>query len=127
MKKILIVEDEKPMAKALELKLNKTGYSTKVVFDGASALRILDAEGFDLILLDLLIPEIDGFDVLTRLRVKGKKTPVIVLSNLSQEEDIRKTKELGALDFLVKSDITLADIVGKVTNVLQGQKSDSSG
>jgi len=118
-KKVLIVEDEKPMAKALEVKLNKSGFAAKAVFNGQQALEVLTAEKYDLALLDLMMPEMDGFDVLSKIREKQLGIKVIVTSNLSQEEDIKKAKALGAVDFLVKSNVSLADIVAKVTTLLQ--------
>lgn len=115
-KKILIVEDEKPMAKVLELKLAKEGFTVKVVFNGQEALTELEKEFYDLLLLDLLMPSIDGWEVLAK--IQAKKMKVMVLSNLSQQEDVAKAKAMGAIDFLVKSDITLAEVVKKVMAVL---------
>ena len=109
MKNILIAEDERPMAKALEVKLRKVGYNAKAVFDGAQALAEIEKTQYHLVLLDLIMPETDGFDVLAKIKVKN--IPVIVVSNLSQEEDIAKAKNLGANDFLIKSNVSLAEIV----------------
>ncbi len=119
MKKILIVEDEQPLARVLALKLNSVGYQTTTIFNGEEALALLSKEQFDLILLDLVMPKQDGFYVLTELNKVGNKTPVIVSSNLSQTEDIEKAKKLGAIDYFVKSDVTLVDIVSKVKQYLQ--------
>lgn len=119
MKKILIVEDEKPLARVMSLKLNSAGFATTTVFSGEEALAIISKEVFDLIILDLVIPKVDGFSVLAHLNTSGIKTPVIVASNLSQSEDIEKAKNLGAVDYFVKSDITLVDIVSKVKQYLQ--------
>lgn len=119
MKKILIVEDEKPLARVMGLKLNSAGYATTTVFSGEEALAILAKEGFDLIILDLVMSKVDGFGVLLKLNEKGIKTPVIVASNLSQREDMEKAKKLGAVDYFVKSDITLVEIVNKVKRHLQ--------
>lgn len=118
-KKILIAEDEKPMARALELKLDHEGYDAKAVFNGEEALALLDQEEFHLIILDLMMPKVDGFTVLAKIKEKGKILPSIVLSNLSQEEDERKARELGATKFFVKSNTPLADIVQHVKEVLQ--------
>jgi DNA-binding response OmpR family regulator len=110
-KKILIAEDERPMARALELKLNGSGFNAKAVGNGEEALQTLEKEKFDLILLDLVMPKVDGFGVLEQLQAKGNTTPIIVLSNLSQEEDAKKAKELGAVDFFIKSDTPIIEIV----------------
>ncbi len=118
-KKILIAEDERPIAKAIELKLKGAGYEAVVVNDGEAALRILEEQKFDLIMLDLVMPKKTGFDVLEDLKEKGDKTPVIVTSNLSQEEDLKKSKELGVVDYFVKSDTPLVEIIQKVSNYLK--------
>lgn len=119
MRKILIVEDEKPLARVISLKLNSAGYATTTVFSGDEAIAILSKEVFDLIILDLVMPKVDGFSVLTSLNKSGSKIPVIVSSNLSQTEDIEKAKKLGAIDYFVKSDITLVEVVNKVKQYLQ--------
>lgn len=110
-KRILIVEDERPLAHALELKLNHEGYETEVAGDGKEGLTKALNGKFDLILLDLILPEMDGFAVMMELRAKKIKTPVVVLSNLGQDEDRKKAKELGVLDYLVKSNAPLAEII----------------
>ncbi len=117
-KKILIVEDERAIARALELKLSHSGFSVKVVGNGEEALQILEKEKFDLVLLDLVMPKLDGFGVLKGLAEKNIKTKIIVVSNLSQEEDRRKAKELGASSFFVKSDTPITDIVSEVKKIL---------
>ena len=117
-KKIFIVEDEKPMARALELKLSHEGLETKTIFDGEAAIEMLKQEKFDLILLDLVMPKVDGFSVLKFLKEQGTSTPVIVLSNLSQEDDEKRVKELGAKDFFIKSNTSIATIVEKVIKFL---------
>lgn len=114
--KVLIAEDEKPMASALELKLNKSGFEAKAVFDGVAALDVLDKEKYDLLLLDLIMPKTDGFDVIQKLQDKKNNIPIIVLSNLSQEEDRQKAVELGVIDYFVKSDTPITDIVKRVSD-----------
>jgi len=116
--KILIVEDEKPMARALEIKLSNSGYTAKVAYDGQKALDILALEKFDVILLDLVTPRKDGFDVLKELKERGDKTPVIISSNLSQPEDIKRAKDLGARDYFVKSNTPISVVVEHVKDVL---------
>src|SRR3989344_3373135 len=102
-KRVLIIEDERPLAHALELKLSHEGYETTIAGNGKEGCEKAVAEKFDLILLDLILPEMDGFAVLQELHAKKIKTPVIVLSNLGQDEDRKKAKELGVVDYLVKS------------------------
>ena len=113
-KKILIAEDEKSMANALELKLNKSGFEAKAVYDGEQALTALTETNYDLMLLDLMMPKLDGFGVLEGIKKKNLKVKVIVTSNLSQEEDIKRAKSLGAVDYIVKSDTPIQAIVEKI-------------
>lgn len=117
-KRILIAEDEKPMANALGLKLRSAGFETTLVYDGESAISAVQASPFDLLILDLVMPKKDGFFVLTELKKLKITTPVIISSNLSQEEDIKRAKELGARDYFIKSDTTLAEIVEKVKQAM---------
>ena len=118
-KKILIVEDEVPVAKAFRLKLNKAGFATQEATNGEEALALLEKEKFDLILLDLVMPKVDGFSLLATLQQKKITTPIIVTSNLGQEEDRHRAKEAGATDFFVKSDVPIANIVEHVKKMLE--------
>ncbi len=110
-KKILIVEDEKPLAHALELKMTHEGYETKVASTGREGLDEASTGNYDLILLDLILPEIDGFTILEALKGKKLKPVIVVLSNLGQDEDRKKAEEYGVKNYLVKSNVPLADIV----------------
>lgn len=118
-KRILIVEDEKPLARVMSLKLNSAGYQTIVVFDGEQALAACSKEGFDLMILDLILPKKDGYFVLTEMKRLSIKMPVIVASNLGQKEDVEKARQLGAIDYFVKSDVTLEELVNRVKQYLQ--------
>ncbi len=117
-KRILIVEDEHPLAHALELKLSHEGIETTVASTGSEGLTQALSGKYDLILLDLILPGLDGFALLSEMKAKGIKTPVIVLSNLGQDEDKRKAKEGGAVDYLVKSNSPLADILILVKKIV---------
>jgi two-component system, OmpR family, alkaline phosphatase synthesis response regulator PhoP len=118
-KKILIAEDEKPMARALEIKIGSDpDLEAKAVFNGAEALKILEVEKYDLVLTDLMMPDVDGFTLLKELKAKNIKIPVIISSNLSQEEDIKLTKSLGAIDYFVKSDTPISEVVKKIKKAL---------
>jgi len=112
--KILIAEDERAIAGALNLKLNHEGFEPSVASNGKEAVDLLKKEKFDLLILDLVMPQLDGFGVLAEIKEKGIKTPVMVASNLSQTEDILKAKELGAFDFFIKSDTPVSEIVEKI-------------
>ncbi len=113
------MEDEKPMARALELKLNHSGFLATSVNDGQSGLDLLAKEKFDLILMDLMMPKLDGFAVLKALQAANNKIPILVLSNLSQEEDDAKVKALGAKDFFIKSNTSLTKLVDYIGKILK--------
>ncbi len=117
-KKILIIEDEKSMARALELKLTFAGFEVLCAGNGEEGLDLLGKETFALILLDLIMPKMDGFAFLEALKEKDIHIPVMVLTNLSQAEDETRVKALGAKEFFIKSNTTIATIVEKVTQFL---------
>ena len=115
-KKVLIIEDEVPFAKLYGLKLNREGIDAVLAFDGDEGLGKLLSEHFDLVLLDLMLPKHDGFWLLEeRKKYKGIATvPIVVLSNLGQKEDIIRAKELGAVDYIIKSDSSIQQIIDLV-------------
>ncbi len=117
-KKILIVEDERPLAHALELKMSHEGYDVTVALTGVDGLAKAESGNFDLILTDLIMPQMDGFALMQELKAKGIKSGVIVLSNLGQEEDRKRALEMGAKDYFVKANTPIAEIVKKVKSVL---------
>lgn len=117
--KVLIAEDEKPMAKALQLKLNNSGFVATTVSNGEEAWEALQKEKFAVVLLDIMMPKKDGFGLLEEMRAKKDKTPVIILSNLSQEDDAKKAKALGAAGFFIKSNTPLVDIVSSIKKLLK--------
>lgn len=110
-KKILVAEDEKPMANALVIKLNKEGFQAKAVNNGQEVLQELENNQYDLLLLDLIMPKMDGFTTLQKIKEKAIKIKIIVTSNLGQEEDFSRAKELGASDYFVKSDTPLTQLI----------------
>ncbi len=120
-KKILIVEDDEFLRSLAAKRLEKEGYKIDVAIDGETAYpKAVEAKP-KLILLDLLLPGIDGFAVLEKLRADDnfKNIPVVVFSNLGQKEDIEKAKQLGANDFLIKANFTLDDVTAKVGEYLK--------
>jgi len=117
-KRILIAEDEKPMAKALQLKLNNMGFEAEIAGNGEEALEMLKNGNFDLLVLDLMMPKVDGFGVLTELKNQGSSLPVIVASNLSQPDDAKRARDLGARDFFVKSNTQIIEVIGQIKNIL---------
>lgn len=120
-KKILICEDEKPLAKALELKLKSAGYEVLITYNGKEAIQEFNSD-IDIVLLDLILPEIDGFRVLKAIRQKSKKVPVVILSNLGQPEDRIRVKNLGATAYYIKSEMPLSKILEIVQFYLYDSK-----
>ena len=118
-KKILIIEDERTLARALELKLSRSGFNVRVVLNGEEGIKLLEKEVFSLILLDLIMPKMDGFMVLETLQAMGIKTPVMVLTNLSHEHDIERTEKFGAKDFFIKSNTPISVIVDRAKSILK--------
>jgi two-component system alkaline phosphatase synthesis response regulator PhoP len=118
-KLLLVVDDEKPLAHALELKLEHEGYSAISVDSGMEALRLMRREKFDLLLLDLVMATTDGFQVLERMKQEHIKLPTIVLSNLNAPEDLDRVRAYGVLDYLVKAETSIHDVIQKVKDVLK--------
>jgi FOG: CheY-like receiver len=121
-KTILIAEDDDFLAKGYQIKLTNLGYKVVIVGNGEEVLSYLkENPPPNLIILDLIMPQKDGFETLAELKKEErfKKIPVVIVSNLSQEEDIKKAKDLGALDFLVKSSFSLSEIAQKIEGFLK--------
>ncbi|RLC40352.1 MAG: response regulator [Candidatus Nealsonbacteria bacterium] len=121
MKKILFIEDESALQKTLSDYLKKEGYEVISALDGESGLRLAQTQKPDLILLDLILPKMDGFEVLRKLMENPgtKEIPVIILTNLERMEDIGRALELGAKTYLVKANYTLKEVTEKVKKVLE--------
>lgn len=118
---ILVVDDSTTNVVLLEAILDEKGYKIETALNAKEAYTLIDKNTPDLILLDLLMPKISGFDFLKEIRKneKTKDTPVIVVSALTDEENIEKIMNMGAVDF-VKKPIDLQYLVDKVESVLQG-------
>lgn len=113
-KTVLVIEDEKPLARALELKLRSIGYEVIVTHNGRDGVVAAGKTAIDIVLLDLVLPVMDGFQVLARLKQLQKPPVVFVLSNLSQAEDEQRVLAMGAKKYFVKSDTPLAEIIKEV-------------
>jgi len=120
-KKILIIEDDNFLRILLSKKLRSEVYSILSAAEAVEAFNLLKSNKPDLILLDLLLPGVDGFEILKKIRQteETKNIPVIVFSNLSEEKDIKKVQDLGITDFMVKSNFTLDELLDKVKKILQ--------
>ncbi|MBP9802482.1 response regulator [Patescibacteria group bacterium] len=111
--KILLIEDEEMLANMYEVKFQNEGFEITKALDGASGLELAKSIQPDLVLLDVIMPKMDGFSVLKSIREDAsiKDLPVILLTNLGQDEDVQKGKELGVVGYLVKANVTPAEVV----------------
>ena len=119
--KILIVDDDSFLSGIYATKLDMEGFAVTTAKDGEEGLKAVEKELPDLILLDVLMPKLDGFETLKRLKqIEGAKDiPVIMLTNLGQKEDIEKGLEQGAVDYLIKAHFVPAEAVAKIKKVLK--------
>jgi two-component system alkaline phosphatase synthesis response regulator PhoP len=117
--KILVVEDEQVLAKVFQEKFEKAHYDVKIAVDGEAALSEAKSFNPDVIVLDLVLPKKNGFDVLSELKADDslKIIPVVVVSNLGEDEDIKRALSLGAIDYFVKAQHPINEIVSKVKAV----------
>lgn len=120
-KKILIIEDDKFIRDLIGQQLLKEGYDISEAIDGNEGLELLKKESPDLILLDIILPGMDGFSFLAQIKSeeKTKNIPVIILSNLGQKEDVEKGIKMGAVDYLLKAHFTPREIIEKIREVLE--------
>ncbi|HVQ75481.1 MAG TPA: response regulator [Candidatus Binatia bacterium] len=119
--RILLAEDDRFLRKAAEASLRRSGYVVVAAADGEEALRLARSEAPDLILLDLIMPKLQGFEVLKALKADAATAgiPVIVLSNLSQDRDVQQAMEGGAASYVVKANLSLKELVKKVQETLR--------
>ena len=119
--KILWVEDDKFLSEILTKKFLSLGYNLLRASNGTEALAIAETETPDIIMLDIVMPDINGLDVLQKLKMqeKFKEVPIIMLSNLSSPSDIEKSKKLGAIGFIVKAAVSLDEIVAQVEKLVK--------
>lgn len=114
--KVLIVEDDPILVRIYTVRLKKEGFETEVVMNGEEALESIRKKVPDVMLLDLVMPKMDGFSLLAALKKEGIDLPTtIVLSNLDQSADVHKAKEMGVVDYVVKGKADLEEIAKKIT------------
>jgi len=118
--KILIIEDEKSLVELLSAKLVKEGYEVEISHDGEQGLEKMKTMKPELVLLDILMPKMNGYEVLEKMNEKNIKIPVIIISNSGQPVEIEKTKKLGAVDHLIKTEFSPEDVLAKVQDCLGG-------
>lgn len=121
---MLWVEDDKFLRNMIDQRLAPTGADLVSVTDGAKALETIKSYIPDIIMLDLLMPNVDGFEILKLVKSDDsvKHIPVLVLSNLGQKEEVERCKKLGAEDFIIKATIGLDDIIPRIRAVLAKTK-----
>ena len=126
MAKILVVEDDQFLSTLLKNRLVKDGFEVVVADDGPKAVALTKLEKPDLVLLDIILPGMSGFEVFEAMRgnpqFQGEHAPpVIIISNLGQESDLERSRELGAVDYFVKARSSIDEIVKKTKEVLAGK------
>ena len=119
-RRILVAEDDRFLRKAAEMALKRRGYTVLTASNGEEALRTAQSVLPDLVLLDLIMPKLNGFDVLQALKKEAPTAhiPVIILSNLGQERDVQQAMEAGAAAYLIKTDLSLQALVERVEEAL---------
>ena len=123
-KKILVVEDEEFLRDMYQVKLQEEGYDVFGAHNGKMGISLAELEQPNLILLDIIMPDVDGYEMLERLKKNSrtKSIPVIIFSNLSQKEEIEKGFKLGAADFVIKTSVTPGEIADKVKQQLNKKR-----
>ncbi|OGD56066.1 hypothetical protein A2V71_03885 [Candidatus Berkelbacteria bacterium RBG_13_40_8] len=123
--KLLLIEDDVTLVKMYERKFKSDGYDVAIAYDGIEGLKKASEEKPGLIVLDLMLPKLDGISVFKKLRSQPEtfKTPVLLLTNFDQEDAVFECFKLGAVDYLIKSDVTPQQVVTKIENLLENQGS----
>ncbi len=126
MSKILLVEDDPFLSSLLKNRLQKEGLETILARDGEEALKFLKTEKVNLVLLDIILPKKSGCEVMEEIRLdpylQGQAVPIIVISNLGQEEDIVKCRNLGAIEYFIKAKTSIDDLVRRIRSFLEEVK-----
>ena len=119
--KLLLAEDDKFISRAYVDELTRAGIDVVLASDGEEAIKKIAEEKPDIILMDVIMPEKNGFEVLEHIKQVDelKDIPVIILSNLGQDSDIKKGRELGAIDYLIKSNFSIKEVVEKIKGILK--------
>jgi two-component system alkaline phosphatase synthesis response regulator PhoP len=123
--KILVIEDEPTLARLLSYNLSQDGYDTKVVDHGGDGLQEALQQSYDLIILDIMLPGLNGFEVLAKLRQKGNSTPVIILTARNAEDEVVQGLKHGADDYITKP-FGVAELLARVSAVLRRTQSEDA-
>jgi len=115
----MLIEDDHFLSSLIKTRLEKDGFTVLQAFDGDEALTTLQTERPNLVMLDLIMPKSNGFDVLKTISMTPglERTPVIIVSNLAQDSDIEKARQLGAKEYFVKVKISIDDLVEKIKSL----------
>lgn len=118
--KVLVIEDDRFLSSLIKARLEKEGFSVAQALDGEEALTLLRQMRPSLIVLDLIMPKVSGFEVLESISLDPllSRIPVFVVTNLAQESDVEKAKRLGATQYFVKVNISIDDLVNKIKSVI---------
>jgi len=122
--KILIIEDDSYISDMYRIKLENSGFEVIIAGDGIEGFKVLEKQRPDIILLDVVMPKVDGFNVLKMIKNDSnyKDIPVILLTNLGQKENVKRGFELGAISYIIKAHFTPSEVVEKIKNVLEKNK-----
>lgn len=120
---VLLIEDDEYIQKAYKIGLGDAGFKVVSAWDGKEGLEKVSSSSPDIILLDLVMPVMDGFEFLKKIKEDGnfKNIPVVILSNLAQGPDIERARELGAVDYLIKTDFWMEEVIKKVNSYIKGK------
>ena len=125
MKNILLVEDDPFLIDIYTTKLKEAGFSVEVATDGEGGLRLITEKKFDLLVLDIVLPQIDGWEILRKIKNEKLKTKnfrdlkIVVLSNLGQKDEVEKGIKLGATKYLIKAHYTPSEVIEEIKEVLK--------
>jgi two-component system, OmpR family, phosphate regulon response regulator PhoB len=119
-KKIMVIEDDTFLSSLMKARLEKEGFTVIQAFNGEEAIETLKTEVPDVIILDLIMPKVTGFEVLQNISISPQlaKVIIIVLSNLAQDSDVEKARQFGAKEYFVKVKVSIDDLVGKIKGLL---------
>ena len=120
-KKIMIIEDDRFLSSLMKARLEKDSFVVLQAFDGEEAMSLLKQDTPSLVILDLIMPKITGFEVLQSISISPQlqKVPVVILSNLAQDSDIEKARQLGAKEYFVKVKVSIDDLVKKIKGLVE--------
>jgi len=120
-KKIMIIEDDHFLSSLMKARLEKEGFVVVQAFDGEEAMETLKKDIPSLVILDLIMPKVTGFEVLQMISITPQldKIPVVIVSNLAQDSDIEKARQLGAREYFIKVKVSIDDLVGKIKSLVE--------